>query len=114
MALDYRLDLQADIKPADLLTKITESTCIPMVQDNVLQDSQSHFTVSAYKVSDKWIVEECEKEHGFKPSNNKIIVFDCSNPKLSLLNCQIIVPKLLVIKYFLRTTTKYNFAGIEY
>jgi len=67
MALDYKLDLQANINPATVLTKISESVGIPMVQDNVLQDTQSRFTVSAYSVTDKWVAEECKKEHGFKP-----------------------------------------------
>jgi len=67
MTHDYKLNLQANVDPATLLSKISECVSIPLVQDNILQDAQSRFTVSAHPITNKWIAEEYKDEHGFKP-----------------------------------------------
>jgi len=61
MALNYSLQMEARISPAELLSDVNRLTTIPFVSGEVLKDNLSRLTVSAHLENDKWDIEMCEK-----------------------------------------------------
>ena len=69
MSIDYNLQFEDNLLPEALLAKVKEICGFPEVRNNVLQDAGTRFTVSAYKVTDEWVIEESKKENGFPISS---------------------------------------------
>jgi len=67
MALDYALELEANIQPSTLLSIANKISGIPFVSDGILRDSTSGLTISADQEDDEDCINVTKKAYGFKP-----------------------------------------------
>jgi len=67
MPIEYSMKLEAKISPSALLSHISRTTGIPYINDELLEDESSHFTISAHQEDDRWNIELIEEDYGFTP-----------------------------------------------